>query len=78
MDKEFKRHIEEWIKILNIVRKATSSIGNNLVDTLYLEFHLNETFEDVESLIELNPKGYDEEFVEWEFRTRERLKIGGR
>jgi hypothetical protein len=76
MDKEFKRHIEEWIKILNIVRKATSSIGNNLVDTLYLEFHLNETFEDVESLIELNPKGYDEEFVEWEFRTRERLKIG--
>ena len=76
MDKEFKRHIEEWIKILNIVRKATSSIGNNLVDTLYLEFHLNETFEDVELLIELNPKGYDEEFVEWEFRTRERLKIG--
>jgi len=76
MDKEFKRHIEEWIKILNIVRKATSSIGNNLVDTLYLEFHLNETFEDVELLTELNPKGYDEEFVEWEFRTRERLKIG--
>lgn len=76
MDKEFKRHIEEWIKILNIVRKATSSIGNNLVDTLYLEFYLNEIFEDVESLIELNPKGYDEEFVEWEFRTRERLKIG--
>ena len=76
MDKEFKRHIEEWIKILNIVRKATSSIGNNLVDTLYLEFHLNETFEDVELLIELNPKGYDEEFCEWEFRTRERLKIG--
>ena len=71
MDKEFKRHIEEWIKILNIVRKATSNLGSKLVDTLYLEFYLNETFEDVEGLLELNPKGYDEEFVDWEITMRE-------
>ncbi len=71
MDKEFKRHIEEWIKILNIVRKATSNLGSKLVYSLYLEFYLNETFEDVEGLLELNPKGYDEEFVDWEITMRE-------
>ena len=71
MDKEFKRHIEEWIKILNIVRKATENIGGKLVTTLYQEFHLNETFEDIEGLLELNPKGYDEEFVDWEITMRE-------
>mgnify|MGYP003138052621 CR=1 FL=1 len=76
MDKEFKRHIEEWIKILTIVSKATSSIGNNLVDTLYRKFHLNEAFEDVQSLIELNPQGYDADFIELEFNIRERVKIG--
>ena len=70
-DTKFKRDVEEWIKILNIVRKATSSIGSKLVDTLYLEFYLNETFEDVKGLLELNPKGYDEEFVDWEIKMRE-------
>ena len=86
LDKQYKKEqkeqyrlrVEEWIKILDVVSKATSNLGSKLVDTLYHEFHLNETFEDVEGLLELNPKGYDDDFIEWEFMMRERLGIYSR
>ena len=75
LDEQYRLRVEEWIKILDVVSKATSNLGSKLVDTLYQEFHLNETFEDVEGLLELNPKGYDDDFIEWEFVMRERLGI---
>jgi len=70
-NKVIKTHAEQWIKILEIVNNATSELGNKLAKTLYTQFHLDEVFEDMQLLYDLEVV-IDTDLIHLDMDMRER------
>lgn len=70
-NKEIKIQAEQWIKIFEIVFNATSKLGNGLAETLYDQFYLDEVFEDIQLLQDLEVD-IDTDFIHLDMDMRER------